>query len=155
MKNNKENKGNKTRLAKTILFFIAAYILMFLISKATPLKDWPIETFSITKTDYMIWLLPATGFFFSLIAIDWLDSFISKWKIGTSIAYPAMIIILGAAAYYVSLWFLFSNMEKLGGSGNFDFMQMFIDSHYIYFLLSAVLAWLSKCAMDYLEEKGI
>jgi len=145
-----ENKS-KLKIAKILLFFLASYVLMYVIGLVTPLGEWPVSDATLGKADYMIFLLPIAGFFLSYITINWMDSFFEK-KIGSSPIYPATIIILGIAACYISLWFFFGNSAALGGSGEFDFWKLFINSHYIYFLIAALLAWTSKKIMVLLPE---
>ena len=146
----RRNKG-RLKIAKILLFFLASYALMYGLGLVTPLGEWPVKDATLGKADYMIFLLPIAGFFLSYITINWMDSFFEK-KIGNSPIYPATIIVLGISAYYISLWFWFGNVAALGGSGEFDFWKLFINSHYIYFLIAALLAWVSKKAMALLPE---
>ena len=143
----KENKNN-LKTVKLIFFFLLSYAIMYFLGIVTDLMNWP--EFNPLQTDYMIFLLPIAGFFFSYILIDWFDSFFEK-KLGSSLWYPVILTVTGIIAYYISLWFYFQNNADLGGSGVFDFGKIFIESHYIYFLIAALLAWASKKIIDYTE----
>jgi len=66
--------------------------------------------------------------------------------------FPAALILAGIAAYYIAIWFFMENNRQLGGSGAFDFWKLLIESQYIYFVIAAVLAWVSARAMEKIPE---
>jgi cation transport ATPase len=145
------NKGRASRKVRIAVLFVLSYMVMILIGSFTPLREWPVQDLNPAKTDYMIFLLPVAGFFISLAAIKWFDSFFEK-KLGSSVAYPVTVAVAGTVAYYIAIWFFFDNMAKLGSQVTFDFTKLFIQSHYIYFLISALLAWVSVKLVEHLPE---
>lgn len=149
-----QKKNELLKLVKIVFFFLASYVLIYFIGLATPLADFPfMQKNWLLQSDYMLILLPVAGFFFSYFAIEWANSgsFFEK-KIGSSLFYPAALILTGIAAYYAAIWFFMENNRQLGGSGAFDFWKLLIESQYIYFVIAAVLAWVSARIMEKMPE---
>ncbi|MCX8158334.1 MAG: hypothetical protein N3D73_01570 [Candidatus Diapherotrites archaeon] len=136
------NKGYLLKTVKIILFFVITYAIIYLIGRYSPLLDFPFSNNDwIFRSDYMLITMPIVGFFFSILAIEWTNNFFEE-KYGDSVFFPLFIWLFGIPSYYIAIYFYMGNIKYLGGNVEFNFLDLFINSQYIYFLISATFGWI-------------
>src|SRR3989338_3480941 len=91
---------------KVLFLFIASYVLMYVLSivLAGPLgiKTWILGA-DIWKLDYMIWFVPAAGFFFIYYLVPFLRTELGFGK-NFIYAFPLIFAVSSFFAYQLAVW---------------------------------------------------
>ena len=106
------------------------------------------------KLDYMVLLLPVTGFFFIYMLIPWLRE---ELGFGQMFIY-VFPILFGVASYFsysVALSYFYGNQATLAGVDialfNLDHFALFIGSAFIYFVLAGIGGWGARVLIENFE----
>lgn len=140
---------------KPAFLFVISYILLYIISIVTPLKDWAIA--GPARLDYMLWFSPIVGFFFIFLLIPYLREDLGFGQTAIYL-FPLVFAILAFLGYYTSVFWYFDNQAFLGGVDisvfHLDYLSMFINSEYIYFVLGGLFGWGSKMLLENFESQA-
>ena len=144
-------------------------------------QEIPPLNFLLPLTDFsspMFWLVPLAAFFFMYYFIDWYNEYFET-KQGFSPVFPIAFVILCFMAFYIALFWYVQNIVDLSGlqgqafcfsnagcnavrqsvadSGQRimveSFADRFVSSPFVLFMWAGILAWVSRMAIEKLEEK--
>ncbi len=140
---------------KVASVFVLVYVALYFIGAATPLKDWSL-TLDISMLDYMLLLLPATGFFFIYLLIPYIRK---EFGFGKNFIYifPALLLAASYFAWYIAIYWYYDNSAFLSGVSisllNLDYFGMFLNSHFIYFVLAGIGGWGARMLVEKFEDE--
>lgn len=101
----------------------------------------------------MYLLMPVAGFFLMFFLIDWTNKFFNSRQ-GFSPLLPVLFFMLSLLAFYIAIFWYIGNYAQLSGSAlkiedaNNLFATRLKESAYYIFVLSALLGWVSRFALD-------
>ena len=101
----------------------------------------------------MYLLMPVAGFFFIFLLVDWLNQYFEK-KPGFSPLLPVVFFVVALAAFYIALFWYIGNYAQLAGraltieEANALFASRLKNSAYYLFVLSGLLGWVSRVALE-------
>ncbi|MBU0662805.1 hypothetical protein KJ891_05055 [Candidatus Micrarchaeota archaeon] len=136
------------RALKVIFIFIATYVALYVLSIFTPLGDW--GTFKgILMFNYTYYLIPIPGFFLMYFLPPWYNKYFET-NTANSPFFPLAFLAISIPAYYVSLFWYYKNVADLSGitEFNFDFVNIFLSSAYLVFVLAGLGGWAARAFVD-------
>lgn len=177
----------REKLAKLLFLFLLSYALIYALQVVLPdcgeraficTHKWGF-TLDITMIDYQFYLLPVVGFFFSYLAISWINDFFET-KYAASWPYPVVAVVFSLVAFWVQLFWLFCNFrtidQPLGQADAIpffycnaagaaktnaflaeNFWKLFFDSSFFPFVLAMILGWAAHMVLEKLvveEQPG-
>ncbi len=101
----------------------------------------------------MYLLMPVVGFFFMFFLVDWVNRFF-KSRHGFSPLLPLLFFALAFIAFYIALFWYIGNYTLLAGrtltldEASRMFVGRFKASAYYLFVLSGLLGWVSRFALE-------
>jgi len=154
--------------SKLIVLFVVTYIILFFLPAITKainpgfaLHDWGF-TLNPSMLDYTFYLMPLIGFFFIFFLIDWANDYF-KTSAASSIYFPLLFVVLSFIAFYVQLYWYYSNLSSLAAAQGqtvattefFEFWAVLRDSAFLVFIFSGLGGWLSHKAMQSVSESAL
>ncbi|HLC78867.1 MAG TPA: hypothetical protein VJG83_00415 [archaeon] len=140
---------------KVLFVFVLTYVALYIIGLLSPLKDWAIA--SPSNLDYMLWFVPATGFFFIYMLLPFAKSEFGFGKYFVY-AFPVVFFVLSFLAYYVAIFWYYDNQAFLAGVDislfNLNYWDLFLTSHFIYFVLAGIGGWGAGVLIDETALEG-
>ncbi|HIH10235.1 MAG TPA: hypothetical protein HA254_06240 [Candidatus Diapherotrites archaeon] len=151
-----------------LLFYVALYVLSNFIAPLAgdmlPLKVLEIKS-DIFRLDYMLWLVPASAFFFVYLLLPLLRSEMGFG--GTFVNwFPLIFFIACYIAYFVAIYWFYDNQAVLSGvklsQFNLDFLnplsaaywKNFAASHFFFFVLAGIGGWVARMVIEnFLTDK--
>ncbi len=153
---------------KLIVLFAVSYILLYFLPAITKalspemaLHEWGF-TLNPSMLDYTFFLMPFVGFFFIYFLIDWINDYF-KSDFGYSVFFPLLFVVLSFMAFYVQLYWYFSNLASLAASQGriinpgdlFDFWSVLRNDAFLVFIFSGLTGWISYKVMQRVSESAL
>ncbi len=152
-----EEKGEINKSIILLFLFIISYAVVFAISLgraaiAPAVAGIPVLNILLPLPAFespMYFLLPAVGFFFIYFAIEWINSRFET-KFASSPFFPLLLIIVSLLALYIAVFWLAAESARFSGQQfpQFDFWAELRGSAFYLFMLSGVLAWVSRKVIE-------
>ncbi|MFH1224484.1 MAG: hypothetical protein V1676_01645 [Candidatus Diapherotrites archaeon] len=145
---------DRNRYAKVLFLFALTYVIIYVLSVLTPMRDWgPVK--SIFQFDYMFYLLPVVGFGFLYMLPPWFNGYFGT-KFASSPFFPLAYAAIAVAAYYVSMSWYMGNIAQLSGVASipFDIVKELLNSAYLVFVLAGLGGWVSRVVIERMEPAG-
>ena len=150
-----------------IIFFVFSYGILFAIGSASsqiqnavanvPILNlilplpvvYDIPTNPIWNVSMMYLLMPIVGFWLVFLSIDWIQEFVET-KHAKTIVFPIIFTVFCLAALYVAVYWMAAENAVLSGRGtvSFDFWTELRVSAFYLFLVSGLLGWVSRIAVE-------
>lgn len=160
-KNPVSSSLNANKYVIAIFLFVLSYGILFALASANKtigpmVSELPIANIFLPLPELnspMYLLMPVAGFFFMFFLVDWANKFFEK-KPGFSILLPILFLALAMAAFYIALFWYIGNYAQLAERAitieeiNRLFVGRFKASGYYMFVLSGLLGWVSRTALE-------
>lgn len=136
------------RRLKVLFIFVLTYLALYVLSVATPLRDWEFNG-GLFRMDWLAFFMPLPAFYFMYALVEWVDKEF-EGRLGHSVFMPLVLFMLGLMAWYVVLFWYYKNVADLQqvATVQFDYVARLMDSHYPYFLLACFGGWVARFIVD-------
>ncbi|MCX6799140.1 MAG: hypothetical protein NTW59_03530 [Candidatus Diapherotrites archaeon] len=97
----------------------------------------------------MYFILPAVAFCIMFLLVDWVNGQFET-KLALSPLFPAIFFFLSLAAFYIALFWYYSNFAQLAGQKEvvFDFAAQLRQSAFLLFMWGGVFGWVTRFAVE-------
>ena len=152
-----ETKTGVNRNVILFFLFLLSYALLFAMGMAQSaigaiVANIPVINLFFPITSFvspMYYLLPIVGFFFTYFIIDWANNYFET-KFVLSPFFLLLMIVLYLLALYIALFWMAAEVARLSGRQfpEVNFWPELRNSAFYLFMLSSILAWVSRKVVE-------